>query len=123
MSASTKARQLYPEAFCQPMRPYSAMALRCRSRGVGAVSAVWLGTALERGGTITAASGWRSATASGRLRGRSAHFISVGYWTGRKPALAGAPALVLTCYDGAPDRGLGSLRPKVPGGRAPRGSS
>ena len=30
---------------------------RCRSRGVGAVSAVALGTALERGGTMTATSG------------------------------------------------------------------
>jgi hypothetical protein len=29
---------------------------------VGAVSAVSLGTALERGGTMTAASGWRAAT-------------------------------------------------------------
>jgi hypothetical protein len=31
--------------------------LRCRSRCVGAVSAVLLSTALERGGTMTAASG------------------------------------------------------------------
>src|SRR5205814_5075502 len=30
---------------------------RCQSRGVGAVSAVSLGTAFERGGTMTAASG------------------------------------------------------------------
>src|SRR5438132_7475809 len=56
ISASTKARQLYPAVFCQPMRPCSAIACRCRSRGVGAVSAVSLGTALERGGTMTAAS-------------------------------------------------------------------
>src|SRR5437016_12469742 len=49
ISASTKARQLYPDAFCQPMRPCSAIACRCRSRGVGAVSAVSLGTAFERG--------------------------------------------------------------------------
>src|SRR2546423_3845735 len=62
-SASTKARQLYPDAFCQLMRPCSAIACRCRSRGVGAVSAVSLGPALERGGTMTAASGWRAATA------------------------------------------------------------
>src|SRR5258708_35414074 len=32
-----------------------------RSRGVGAVSAVWLGTAFDRGGTMTAASAWRAA--------------------------------------------------------------
>src|SRR5205823_7503191 len=57
ISASTKARQLYPDAFCQPMRPCSAIACRCRSRGVGAISAVSLGTPLERGGTMTAASG------------------------------------------------------------------
>jgi uncharacterized membrane protein YbjE (DUF340 family) len=44
------------------MRPVSAIACRCRSRWVGAVSAVSLGTALERGGTMTAASGWRAAT-------------------------------------------------------------
>src|SRR5213075_300640 len=43
ISASTKARQLYPDAFCQPMRPCSAIACKCRSRGVGAVSAVSLG--------------------------------------------------------------------------------
>src|SRR5690348_6140086 len=48
ISASTKARQLYPDAFCQPMRPCSAIACRCRSRGVGAFSAVSLGTPLER---------------------------------------------------------------------------
>jgi len=33
-----------------------------RSRGVGAVLAVLLGTAVTRGGTTTAAVGWRSAT-------------------------------------------------------------
>src|SRR3954465_16086027 len=33
ISASTKARQLYPDAFCQPMRPCLAIACRCRSRG------------------------------------------------------------------------------------------
>src|SRR5438309_10548454 len=53
MSASTKAGQLYPEAFCQPMRPCSAIACRCRSRRVGAFSVVPLGTPLERGGTMT----------------------------------------------------------------------
>src|SRR5205085_8388583 len=54
-SASTKARQLYPDAFCQPMRPCSAITFRCRSRGVGAVTAVGLGTAFDRGGTMTTA--------------------------------------------------------------------
>ncbi len=59
-----KVRQLYPEASCQPMRPRSAMASMCRSRRVGAVSAVSLVTALERGGTMTAAPGWRAATSA-----------------------------------------------------------
>src|SRR3954465_696881 len=58
ISASTRARQLYPEAFCQPMRPRSAIHRRCRSRCVGAVSAMLLGTAFARGGTTTAAAGW-----------------------------------------------------------------
>ncbi len=61
MPASTRARQLYPDAFRQPMRPRSAVASRCRSRAVGAVSAVSLGTALARGGSMTAASGCRAA--------------------------------------------------------------
>jgi hypothetical protein len=39
------------------MRPRAAISCRCRSRLVGAVFAVALGTALERGGTVTAASG------------------------------------------------------------------
>src|SRR3712207_7334963 len=56
MVASTRARQLYPDAFCQPRRPRSAMIAMCRSRRVGAVSAVSLGTALARGGTITSRS-------------------------------------------------------------------
>jgi hypothetical protein len=42
-SESTRARQLYSEAFCQPRRPRSAMTSMCRSRCVGAVSAVSLG--------------------------------------------------------------------------------
>src|SRR5215210_5946843 len=62
MVASTRARMLYPEVFCHPMRPTSAIACRCWSRCVGAVAAVSLGTALERGGTMTDASGWRAAT-------------------------------------------------------------
>src|SRR5919112_7757 len=57
MSASTRARQLYPEAFCQPIRPRSAIHRRCRSRCVGAISAASLGTAFARGGTTTAAAG------------------------------------------------------------------
>src|SRR4051812_46912756 len=61
MSASTRARQLYPEAFCQPRRPRSARHRRCRSLCVGGVSAVSLGPAFARGGTITAAAGWRAA--------------------------------------------------------------
>jgi hypothetical protein len=43
------------------MRPRSVIASMCRSRCVGMVSAVSLGTALERGGAMTAASGWRAA--------------------------------------------------------------
>ena len=62
-SDSTRARRLYPDARRQPMRPRSAMTCRWPSRWVGAVPAVALGTALERGGTMTAASGWRAATA------------------------------------------------------------
>src|SRR3954447_5149201 len=64
ISASTRARQLYPEAFCQPMRPRSAIHRRCRLRCVGALSAALLGTAFARGGTTTAASGWRAATSA-----------------------------------------------------------
>ena len=45
-------------AFCQPMRPCSLTLWRCRSRWVGAISAVSLSTAVDRGGTITSASGW-----------------------------------------------------------------
>lgn len=44
------------------MGPCSAIRRRLRSRNVGAVPAVSLGTALDRGGTITAASGERLAT-------------------------------------------------------------
>ena len=43
--------------FCQPIRPRSAISRICRSRCVGVVSAEALGTAVERGGTMTAASG------------------------------------------------------------------
>src|SRR3954463_8259133 len=43
------------------MRPFSARSWRWRSRCVGAVSADSLGTAVERGGTTTSASGWRRA--------------------------------------------------------------
>jgi hypothetical protein len=64
MSDSTRARQPYPEARCQPMRPRSAIHRRCASRCVGAVSAASLGTAFARGGTTTAASGCRAATSA-----------------------------------------------------------
>jgi hypothetical protein len=57
MSDSTKARQLYPDTLCQPMRPRSAIHRRCRSRCVGAISAASLGAAFARGGTITVAAG------------------------------------------------------------------
>jgi hypothetical protein len=46
------------------MRPRSAMHRRCTSRFVGAVSAVPLGTALDRGGTTTSALGCRAATSA-----------------------------------------------------------
>ena len=49
---------------CQPMRPYCAVLWRCRSRCVGVVSATLPGTALDRSGTITSASGWCLATVS-----------------------------------------------------------
>ena len=79
-SASTSARQLEPDAACHPlqpfhtlraeplaappMRPCSRINRRWRSRCVETVSAVLLGTALARGGTTTAVSGWRAATPS-----------------------------------------------------------
>src|SRR3954452_3143732 len=69
MVASARARFVYPDLFCHPILPFSAMSWRWRSRWVGAVSAVSLGTAVERGGTMMAASGWRSATLPGRLLG------------------------------------------------------
>src|SRR5918997_766856 len=46
MPAPPRAPQLYPDAFCHPRRPRSAMIRRCRPRRVGAVSAASLGTAL-----------------------------------------------------------------------------
>src|SRR3954452_20216936 len=62
MAASARARFVYPDALCHPIRPRSAMCWRWRSRCVGSLSAVALGTAVARGGTITSASGWRAAT-------------------------------------------------------------
>jgi transposase len=50
-------RPTYPDRFCQPMRPCSCILWRCRSRWVGRVSTVSLSTAVDRGGTITSASG------------------------------------------------------------------
>lgn len=64
MPASARARQLYPDARCQPMRPRSAIHRRCASRCVDAVSTVPLGTAFARGGTMTAESGCRAATSA-----------------------------------------------------------
>ena len=52
---------LCQELRCQPIRPCLAINARWRSRCVVAVS---LGRAVARGGMMTAASGWRSATAS-----------------------------------------------------------
>ena len=90
MSASTNARSLYPDAFCQCMRPRSAMSCKSLSRCVGAVSAVSLGTALERGGTITVASGCRAATSpytSSRSNAPSPVKDATGRstWSSRRP--------------------------------------
>ena len=57
MAASARARMVYPDAFCQAARPCSAMNWRWWSRCVGSVSATLLDTAVERGGTMIAASG------------------------------------------------------------------
>src|SRR5215207_4499439 len=56
MAPSARARFVCPDALCQALRPCSAICWRWRSRCVGACSAVWLGTAVARGGTTTAAS-------------------------------------------------------------------
>src|SRR3954470_4679777 len=48
MAASARARFVYPDAVCQAIRPLSAISWRWRSRWVGALSAVWLGTAVAR---------------------------------------------------------------------------
>ena len=53
IAASTLERLPYPDRFYHPERPCAAMSRMWRSRCVGAVSAVGLGTAVERGGTIT----------------------------------------------------------------------
>ncbi len=49
MAALARARRLYPDAFCQAIRPFSAISSRWRSRCVGAISAVSLGTAVDGG--------------------------------------------------------------------------
>ena len=49
-------------ARCHPSRPRSSISWMWRSRWVGAVSAVSLGTAVDLGGMITAASGVCPAT-------------------------------------------------------------
>src|SRR4051812_36819087 len=64
VSASAILSEIGSDTFCQPILPFSAISSRWRSRCVGAVSAVALGTAVERGGTTTSASGWRSATSA-----------------------------------------------------------
>jgi hypothetical protein len=48
---------IVPDAFCHPILPFRAISSRWQSRCVGSVSAVWLDTAVERGGTMTTASG------------------------------------------------------------------
>jgi len=48
---------LYPDAVCQFMRPLAVITWMWRSRWLGALAAVSRGTALARGGTMTAASG------------------------------------------------------------------
>jgi len=61
IAVSARAGLLNPDAVCHPIRPCSAMSWRWRFRGVGSLSALRLGTAVARGGTMMAASGWRSA--------------------------------------------------------------
>ena len=63
-SDAARARQSHPDARCRPARPRFAVHCGCASRCVGAVSAVSLGTALERGDTATAAPGWRAVTSA-----------------------------------------------------------
>src|SRR4051812_36235422 len=48
MVASARARFVYPDALCQAILPLSVISWRWRSRWVGAVSAVALGTAVAR---------------------------------------------------------------------------
>src|SRR4051794_39982794 len=72
MAASARARFVYPDAFCQALRPRSAMCWRWRSRCVGSLSAVSLGTAGGRGGPTTAPPGGGAGgrLALGRLTGQ-----------------------------------------------------
>ncbi len=63
IAISPKDRLAYWTARCQPSRPRSAIIWMCRSRCVGALAAVSLGTAVARGGMITAASGVCALTA------------------------------------------------------------
>src|SRR5215208_3952252 len=46
IAVSARARFVYPDALCHALRPCSAMSWRWRSRGVGSLSAVRLGTAV-----------------------------------------------------------------------------
>jgi hypothetical protein len=52
MAASTRARRVYPDVFCQTIRPCFWMLWRCRSPWVGVISTSSLNTAVDRGGTI-----------------------------------------------------------------------
>jgi len=56
ISASTRHAKLYPDASANSCG-HVRQSCRCRFTRSGAVSAVSLGTPLERGGTMTAASG------------------------------------------------------------------
>ena len=61
-SPPTSAFALLTDVRCHPSRPRSSIIWMWRSRWVGAVSAVSLGTAVDLGGMITAASGVCAAT-------------------------------------------------------------
>src|SRR3954466_1919064 len=67
VAASARARLVYPDAFCQAMRPCSAMCRRWRSRRVGSPSGVPLGTAGGRGGPAPGPPGGGRRPHRGRL--------------------------------------------------------
>src|SRR4051812_36136008 len=77
IAVSARARFVYPEACCHALRPRSAISWRWRSRCVGSLAAVWLGTAVARGGTMTAAfADQLESLASGIVDGRD-HRLSI----------------------------------------------